>query len=255
MVDILKIGGNQLDDPAFIAGLAVRVKHLTQQGQFPVIVHGGGKAIKRLQEKFSIQPRYIGGLRVTDEETMQLVAMALIGSANVNLVAALIAAGVDAQGFNGADRGLLRSVPLSHPDGDLERVGKITNVRAEVIHGALANGVVPVIAPVALAEDGGFHNVNADQAAGAVAAALGAERVVFLTDVPGVLKGSGESKTTIATITRAGAEGLIREGTVKDGMAVKLGAALDSLSAGVKQALITNLDGFAQNSGTVVTIE
>jgi len=253
MVEVLKIGGNQLDDPAFIAGLAQSVKALVEAGNVPVIVHGGGKTIRGLQEKFGIVPRTLGGLRITDDLTMQLVAMALIGSANVNLVAALVLAGVDAQGFNGADRCLLRSEPMTHPDGDLGRVGKITAVRAEVIHTALAAKVVPVIAPVSLAADGGFHNVNADQAAGAVAAALGADRVVFLTDVPGVLKGSPAEK--IDHIRSTDAAALIKDGIVKDGMAVKLGAALDALSAGVKKALITNLDGLRDGSGTLVSIQ
>jgi acetylglutamate kinase len=250
MVSLIKIGGNQLDDPTFVAGLAGAVRRMVTADQVPVIVHGGGKAIKTLQEKFGVQPRYIGGLRVTDEQTILMVMMALGGQANMNLVAALTNAGVEAQGFTGADRGLLRSCPLIHSGGDLGRVGQIVAVRGALILETLAAKVVPVIAPVALAEDGGFHNVNADQAAGAIAAAIGAAQVTFLTDVPGVL----QDGLRIDRLTRAQAQTLIGEGIARDGMAVKLNAALEALSAGVGQAMITNLDGLEHRIGTLVTV-
>ncbi|HLY28750.1 MAG TPA: hypothetical protein VKQ72_20565, partial [Aggregatilineales bacterium] len=144
MTRVLKIGGNQLDDPAFIAGTAQAVKMMDD---LPVIVHGGGKAILALQEKLGIPANYIGGLRVTDAATLSLVKMVLCGQSNVDLVAALVNAGVEAQGFNGADRGLLRAVKLTHPDGDLDRVGRVTAVRGDVIRDCLAAKVVPVIAP------------------------------------------------------------------------------------------------------------
>jgi acetylglutamate kinase len=247
MVDVLKIGGNELDDPAFLAGLAVKIKAMADK---PVIVHGGGKAIKTLQTKFGIEPRYIDGLRVTDDETMALVAMALCGASNVSIVQALTNAGVDAQGFNGADRGLLRAQQMQPLGGDLGRVGQITEVRAEVIREALAAGVVPVIAPVAFADDGGLYNINADQAAGVVAAALGAGSVIFLTNVSGVL----HEGRALEHLTQAEAQALIANGVARDGMAVKLKAALDALSAGVGAATITNLDGLSGGTRTVMTL-
>jgi acetylglutamate kinase len=247
MTSVLKIGGNQLDDPAFIAGMAQAVKRMAET---PVIVHGGGKAIKSLQQKFGIEPRTIGGLRVTDNATMELVTMALCGQANVMLVAALTNAGVEAQGYNGADRGLLRAQRMTHPDGDLGRVGQIVAVRGDVIREALAAKVVPVIAPVSLGEDGGFYNVNADQAAGAVAAGINAEQVIFLTDVPGVL----HQEQRLDQVSQAQARDLIATGVAKDGMAVKLEAALNALSGGVRRAVITNLSGLEQGIGTVVSI-
>lgn len=247
MVNVLKIGGNQLDDPAFIAGMAQAVRRMAEP---PVIVHGGGKAIKALQQKLGIQPRTIGGLRVTDAETLELVTMVLCGLSNTSLVAALVNAGVEAQGFNGADRGLLRARQMTHPDGDLGRVGKIVAVRGDVIREALAAKIVPVIAPVSLGEDGGFYNVNADQAAGAVAAGIGAEQVVFLTDVPGVLHNGQRLDRVIQDDARQ----LIALGVAKDGMAVKLEAALNALSGGVQRAVITNLDGLEQGIGTVVSM-
>lgn len=247
MVDVLKIGGNELDDPAFLSALAAKI---TTMADRPVIVHGGGKAIKALQTQFGIEPRYIDGLRVTDEETMALVAMALCGAANVSIVQALTGAGVEAQGFNGADRGLLRAHKMQHPGGDLGRVGQITGVRAEVIVESLRAGVVPVIAPVAFADDGGLYNINADQAAGAVAAALGAGSVTFLTNVSGVL----HDGRTLDRLTHAEAVRLIDSGIARDGMAVKLKAALDALSAGVGAAAITNIEGLSGGVKTLVTL-
>jgi acetylglutamate kinase len=155
---------------------------------------------------------------------------------------------VAAQGYNGADRGLLRGKQRLHPHGDLKRVGEVDAVNVAVLREALAAGVVPVIAPVLLAEDGGFYNANADRAAGAVAAALGAAQVTFLTDVPGVLNDG----SLIDRVNRAEIEGLIDQGVITGGMAVKVTAALDALSAGVAAAVITNLEGLKAGRGTVV---
>jgi acetylglutamate kinase len=248
--NVLKIGGNQLDDPAFIAGTAQAIRTLIERGGDPhVIVHGGGKGIKALQEKLGLQPQYVEGLRVTDPATLEIVMMVLCGQANLTLVAALVGAGVQAQGYNGADRWLLRGRKFAHPTADLGRVGEVAAVNVPVLREALAAGVVPVIAPVLLGEDGGFFNANADRAAGAVAAALGAARVTFLTDVAGVLIGG----QAIAHLTRAGVERLIADGVITGGMAVKVNAALDALGAGVGQAVITNLDGLMSGAGTVVS--
>lgn len=246
MTNVLKIGGNQLDDPAFIAGAAHIVAKMPQP---PIIVHGGGKGIKALQEKLGIQAQYVDGLRVTDPATLEIVMMVLCGQANLNIVAALIMAGAQAQGFNGADRWLLKGRKFPHPTADLQRVGEVEKVNTALLQETLAAKVVPVIAPVLLGEDGGFFNANADRAAGAVAAALDAEQVTFLTDVPGVLN---EGKV-ITQISRAGIETLITDGVIKGGMVVKVNAALDALSAGVNKAMITNLDGLAAGTGTVVT--
>lgn len=246
MVTVYKIGGAPLEDSAYLSALAAHLKTLTSP---PILVHGGGKAISRLQTAFGIVPRTLGGLRVTDEQTMELVAMALIGNANVNLVATLVRQGVEAQGFHGADRGLLRSRPLQHPEGDLGRVGTVHTVRVEVLREALNAGIVPVVAPIGLADDGGLHNINADQAAGAIAAAIGAAQVIFLTDVSGVL----HEGAILPKLTRHEAESLITAGVASGGMAVKLRAALDALSAGVGAARVTDVYGLSNGAGTLIT--
>ncbi len=246
LLAVLKIGGNQLDDPSFIAGLAAAVGKLPGR---PAIVHGGGKLISALQQRFGIQPQTIGGLRVTDPESLLIVQMVLIGQVNPTLVTALQKAGVDAEGWNGADRGLLQAEPMIHPDGDLGRVGRISVVNAEALQEVLARGVVPVIAPLGVGSDNGFYNVNADQAAGAIAAALQAAQVTFVTNVPGVLA-DGHA---IATLTQADARELIRLGVASGGMAVKLEAAFNALAAGVAGARITDLAGLLEGTGTVIT--
>jgi acetylglutamate kinase len=250
MTDILKIGGNQLDDPAFISGLADVVAQLVHRGQLPVIVHGGGKLISALQQKFGIQPRTIGGLRVTDADSLLIVMMVMIGQVNPTLVSALQQVDVEAEGLNGADRGLLRAVPLIHPEGDLGRVGTITAVRADVLREVLARGVVPVIAPLGVGTDGGFFNVNADQAAGAIAAALDAERVTFVTNVAGVLADGH----VIERLSQAEARDLIRSGVAAGGMAVKLEAAFNALAAHVPAARITDLPGLDGGGGTLIVL-
>ena len=254
MTEVLKIGGNQLDDPGFILGLANAIATLTlhRRVEPPIIVHGGGKLISTLQDRLGIQPQTIGGLRVTTPDVLQIVMMVLIGQVNPMLVTALQNAGVQAEGFNGADRNLLRAKPLTHPDGELGRVGTIVQVNTAVITDAIARGVVPVIAPVSISTDSGrdpgFFNVNADQGAGAIAAALGADRVTFVTNVPGVLA-DGHA---IDRLTQANARELIRLGVASGGMAVKIEAAFTALEAGVAGARITDLNGLLDGAGTLI---
>ncbi len=249
-IDVLKIGGNQLDDRAFISGMARAVAaRIAGSTDVPVIVHGGGKLISTLQEKLGVTPRTLGGMRVTDRDSLAIVMMVLIGQVNPTLVSALRQAGVDAQGLNGADQGLLTAIPMTSPEGDLGAVGTIQAVRADVIHDLLRRRIVPVIAPVSVGADGSFFNVNADHAAGAIAAALGADRVLFLTNVPGVLADGH----TIERLTQTDAHELIRLGVAAGGMAVKLEAAFSALEAGVPGATITDLEGLLDGKGTLIT--
>ena len=144
---VLKIGGNDIDSPDFLSALAGYVAALDRP---VVIVHGGGKEIGRLQAAMGIEARWVDGLRVTDEATLSVVEMVLCGSVNKRLVRQLVAAGIDA-GLSGTDRGLLRGVKLTNEKGDLGRVGAITQGRADVLNAMLAQGITPVIAPLALA--------------------------------------------------------------------------------------------------------
>src|SRR5262245_55259308 len=241
---VLKIGGNELDDPAFIDELA---RVVAQMRAAPVLVHGGGKEIGVLQKALGGEPRFVAGLRVTDETALAAAEMVLCGSVSTRLVAALLAAGADAQGLSGVDRGLIRVAKVQHPEGDLGRVGTPVAVRAEVLRGLLDAGIVPVVAPISLGP-GGTYNVNADEAAGAIAAALEDAEVVFVTNVPGVLVG----EAVAPQLTQARIEDLIADGTISGGMIPKVRAALTALSAGVHAARITNLAGLSSGGGTVI---
>jgi acetylglutamate kinase len=245
---VLKVGGNELDDPQFVRGFARAVAAMRPT---PVLVHGGGKEIGQIQQALGGQPRFVAGLRVTDETALLAAQMVLCGSVGTRLVAALLAAGADAQGLSGVDRGLIRVEKQRHPEGDLGWVGRPIAVRAGVLLELLARGVTPVVAPVSLGPEGPY-NVNADEAAGAVAAAIGAGEVVFVTNVPGVLVGGerGGAKTA-PLLTRAEVEGLIGDGTISGGMIPKVRAALGALDAGVAAARITNLAGL-EDGGTMI---
>ncbi len=239
---VIKIGGHELDQPTFLEGLIAALKGMSP---LPILVHGGGKAVSAWQQRIGLIPRYVGGLRVTDDETRELAVMTLAGLANKTLVAALTRAGLPALGLCGADLGLVRVTPLP----DLGWVGKPAAVEVGRLRRWIAEGILPVIAPIGLGPEG-LYNVNADQMAAAVAAALPADELVFLTDVPGVRAGD-----TIRPLLRAGeAEALIAAGIIRDGMIPKVRSALEALGAGVRRVRITNLAGL-QEGGTEIMRE
>lgn len=241
-IAVIKISGHELDDPATLAGLAAVVRELPQQA---VIVHGGGKEITALQTQLGIEARYVDGLRVTDAASLAVVEMALCGAINKRVVRTLLEAGVDALGLSGVDRGLVRAHKMPHGETDMQFTGEIESVNAGALDLLLAAGVTPVIAPVCLGE-GTNYNVNADHVAGAVAAALGASRLVFLSNVPGVLADGA----LLPRLTPAQADDLIEQGIITGGMIPKVRTALGALDAGVRAVVITNLAGLATGSGT-----
>lgn len=247
-MQIIKIGGNELDDPAFITHLGQAVAALTEPA---MLVHGGGKEIKELQEKLGIRAQYIEGLRVTDAESLAVVEMVLAGRVNKRLVAALLAAGVDAFGMSGVDRASLKAEKLHHPQGDLGQVGRITFVRVEVFKHLLDEGITPVLSPICYGPDGSIFNVNADHVAVAVAIALAAEILTFVSNVPGVLR-QGDLLPYL-TITEV--EQLIAAKIVVDGMIPKVRSATEAVSAGVRAVRITNLAGLQAGTGTIITLE
>lgn len=241
---VLKIGGNELDDGDFLQSLACFVAGLSEP---VVIVHGGGKAIADLQARLGLATVKVDGLRVTDRESLAVAQMVLSGQANKQIVAALLAAGVDAVGLSGVDGGLLRCQKKQHPTADLGFVGTITQVRASVIRSLWEQGITAVLSPISLGEDGQIYNVNADEAASAVALALHARLLDFISNVPGVLL-EGQ---VIPQLTLVQTEKLISEGIVNGGMIPKVQAALTAVASGVPQARIVNLAGLATAGGTV----
>ena len=246
MIQIIKVGGNDLDDPAFIAGLVRALKKLPEPA---VLVHGGGKEIRSLQERLGLEPQYIDGLRVTDLESLAVVQMVLVGRINKRLVAALTTEGVDAFGMSGVDRGAVKAEKLEHPAGDLGWVGRVVAVRTEVFDRLLGDGITPVLSPVCWGADGSMFNVNADHVALAIANALGADMLVFVSNVPGILA----DDQLVEHISPDQAEALIADGVVFGGMVPKVRSALEAVAGGVGAVRITNLEGLVEGTGTLVT--
>lgn len=240
---LIKVSGHELDDPAYLRELAAVVRRLEAP---TIIVHGGGREISALQQLMGIEPRYLDGVRITDAESLAVVEMVLCGAVNTRLVRFLVEAGVEALGLSGVDRGLVRAEKMPHPDVDMGFTGRVTRVRGDILRELLAQGITPVIAPVCLG-DGTALNVNADHVAGAAAAAAGAARAVFLTNVAGVLV-SGQ---VAAALTPEQTAALIADGTIFGGMIPKVQTALDALAAGVPEAVITDLAGLKTGGGTV----
>jgi acetylglutamate kinase len=244
-MQILKIGGNELDEPDFLDNLARTVADIEEE---VVIVHGGGKAIAETQRRLGIQPKMVDGLRVTDADSLTVAQMVLSGQTNKLIVAALLAAGVDAVGLSGVDGGLLRCVQKEHPTADLGYVGELVKVRTELILALTKHRITPVISPISLGLDGRIYNVNADEAAGVLAGALRADLLTFVSNVPGVLDGSGNP---ISILSEAQTESLILEGIIRDGMIPKVRSALKVVSKNVANVRIVNLAGIAGSEGTL----
>jgi acetylglutamate kinase len=252
---VIKYGGHAMVDAALAQAFARDVVLLKLLGIHPVVVHGGGPQIGQLLNKLGIVSEFRDGLRVTDEATMEVVEMVLSGPINKSIVRAIMQAGGKAVGLSGADGGLIRARKATRtqrdPDSHIERavdlgfVGEPVSVDTAVLN-ALRNAgddLIPVVAPVGLGDDGARYNINADTAAGALAAALGASRLLLLTDVAGVL---GKDGQLLREIRVADIPGLISDGTAAGGMIPKLETAAQSVNHGVGAAVI--LDGRAPHA-------
>lgn len=244
---VIKVGGNELDDDAFLQGLVKSVDSMRNAGHFPVIVHGGGKAIAHYQERLGLSTRFVEGLRVTDEASMDVAEMVLSGLSNKRIVRALVNGHIHAAGFSGVDDGTIYVEKMWHPLGDLGRVGEIRDVDTHLLHTLIRAEIVPVISPISFgALDGLSYNVNADHAATAIAAKLGAIKLIFVSNVPGVLVAG----RVIRAVTADQCEQWINEGIINGGMIPKVRSAIHAVQGGVAQAVITNLAGVQENSGT-----
>ena len=241
-ITVVKISGHCLDDEQLLRQFA---RTVARSDERLVVVHGGGTEISRLQQRLGIEPRYAEGLRVTDADSLALVEMVLCGLVNKRLVRHLLNAGVDAAGLSGVDRGLVRAQQMRHDSLDMGYTGEVVSVRGEVICDLLALDVTPVIAPVSGGAGSNF-NLNADPVTGALAAAITADKVIFISNVAGVLVEGRRAER----LTRCEAESLISAGVISGGMIPKVRTALDVLAAGAKQVVITDLDGWADSGGT-----
>ena len=232
MKALIKIGGTLLDAAVQRDALAAQISAARANGTVLVVVHGGGKQMTRYLTERGIESRFESGLRVTTPETLDAVLKVFTGSVNHELVASLNHAGALAVGLSGID-GLL--VEAEQMDPALGAVGRITKSNAGLLHLLVANGYLPVVACVAGDRQGRIYNVNADQMAVACAAAFGAQQLVFLTDVEGVMDGDRRVR---ASLTVAESRGLIESGIATGGMLAKLNAAMAALTVGVGQVRI-----------------
>jgi len=236
---VIKAGGRAMEEENLKRSLLQDLVLLQRVGLKPVLVHGGGPEIDRWMERVGMQPKFIRGLRVTDEATMELVEMVLCGKINKDLVATLQSLGGAAVGLSGKDGGLLRArLRRSKGGEDLGRVGEVTSVCTDVLEGLTRQGYIPVVATVSADEKGRALNINADHAAGALAAALGALKLIILTDVAGVLGEVGKPDSLISCLTTRQAQRLLSGGKVERGMIPKLEACLTALKGGAQAAHI-----------------
>ncbi|MBN2501201.1 MAG: acetylglutamate kinase [Anaerolineales bacterium] len=240
---VIKVGGNDLEKPDFIPQLTAAIAQL-QADVNCILVHGGGRKIDALMNRLEIKPQYVDGQRVTDEAVLEVAELVLSGQVNKRLVRALLQQGVDSIGISGVDGGLIQVEPWSLEMG---RVGRVVAVRGEVLGTLIAAGFMPVVSPISLGAEGSY-NVNADHAAAAIARAVDAQRVVFLTNVPGVMVGD----EIMAQLSHAKVQALIQSGAINGGMVPKVTAALETLKQGVSEAHITNLAGLQAGRGTTL---
>jgi acetylglutamate kinase len=245
-ITVVKVGGNELDDPAFLDGLAAAVAAFAGP---MVLVHGGGKEISAALEHYGVHSEFIGGLRVTSPEAMAIMQRVVCGTINKRVVGRLVDAGVRAIGLSGVDLALLGCEPQRPGGVDLGRVGLITRVDSEALLAMADRGWLPVFAPVARGEaDGLSYNVNADQVAQAIAGAFRGAELLFVSNVPGVILGG----QVAPQLGRAAVTAAIESGEISGGMVPKVRAALDALDAGATSARITNLAGFSGGGTRIV---
>jgi len=246
---VVKYGGAAMTDEALKQSVALDVILMRYVGMQPVVVHGGGPEITKAMERAGLTPTFVGGLRVTDQATMKIVEMVLVGQINQELVTLINQHGGSAVGLSGKDGGLIRArkadpvaiaqptVNPAEPKIDLGFIGEITAVDKRILLALGRDGFTPVVAPTGVDEAGVTYNINADLAAGEIAGALQAEKLVLLTDTDGILDKDG---VLIPTLNRAEMKGLIADGVISGGMLPKAQACLTALENGVRKIHIVN---------------
>ncbi len=244
---VIKLGGNAMSDDAAMADFARDIVLMKQCNLHPVLVHGGGPMINAMLEKLAIKSEFIGGKRVTDAATMEVVEMILAGSVNKRIVRAINAVGGKAVGLSGTDANLMicEKEMGKGPDGpvDLGQVGRPVEMHPGVLRAFLDSDFIPVVAPLGIGRDGSVFNVNGDTAAGAIAGAMKADRLLLLTDVAGVKDRDGD---VVTQLTAAQVRQMTEEGVIAGGMIPKTETALDAIDKGVRAVVI--LDGRAPHA-------
>ncbi|MEN9555140.1 MAG: Acetylglutamate kinase [Planctomycetota bacterium] len=242
---VIKLGGSTLDDVAAVNSLLVDVVFMATVGMRPVIVHGGGKAISSAMNAAGIAPRFVAGRRYTDLPTLQIASRVLVEEISQSIVDRITLNGCRSTGLHFGTENVLTAEKLTLRDEhgevlDLGHVGHVTEVDIDTIARVCSTGTIPVIPSIALSAVGHRLNVNADTAAAAVARALSAEKLVFLSDIPGILTNIKDPTSRLSHVTRDQVRALIADGTIAGGMVPKVEAALESLDAGVRKVHIVD---------------
>ena len=246
---VVKYGGHAMGDADLASKFARDIVQLKQTGINPIVVHGGGPQIGSMLERLQIQSTFEDGLRITDKATVEVVEMVLAGSINKQVVAAIHQAGGRAVGISGKDGHLIEARKVTRtkrdPESSIEQlvdlgfVGEPERINPEILDTMIASDIIPIIAPIGVApDDGQTYNINGDTAAGAIAVAMNAKRLLMLTDIQGVLDKDGN---LIRELSASQAKDLIGDGTISGGMIPKLTCAIDTVEAGVEGVVI--LDG------------
>lgn len=233
---VVKYGGSAMEDPKLMVQVLGDIELLKLMGMRVVLVHGGGKAISAMLTRLNMPVQFKNGLRVTDDDTMEAVQEVLIGKVNQQLVWALNEYGHNAVGISGADGKTLKAVPVSP---ELGRVGHIREVSPELIETILDDDYIPVIASVACGPDG-FFNVNADEAASAVAEALHADKLIYLTDVDGLFADVNDKGSLIRSLTKAETKSILASGELAGGMVPKVRSIVEAMDRGASEVVILN---------------
>ena len=243
---VIKYGGSAMENPQLAAEVMADIVLLKILGVNPVLVHGGGKAINRAFAKFDLPVEFVDGQRVTTDDAMDLVRMVLTGEVNQQLVEAMNAHGNMGVGVSGTDAGI---IVAEQADPRLGREGKITRINTPLIEDLVADDYIPIIASIAIGEDGGCYNVNADVAAGYIAAAIGAHKIIFLTDVDGLYENFDDKDSLVSRMSlqetrdmlaEGQAEAMVRGDKLASGMIPKLASCVRALDSGVSAAHIIN---------------
>ncbi len=246
---VIKYGGNAMINEELKRGVMEDIVLLKFLGVNPVVIHGGGPEITQMLKRVGKESRFVQGLRVTDAETMEIVQMVLVGKLNKEIVSKINLLGAKAVGLSGQDANLIiaeKTVPTMPADFDGEIpdigfVGEVSKINTEILHQLIAAGYIPVISSIGMGTDGVSYNINADTAAGELAAALEAEKLIMLTDVEGIFEDYSDKSTLISALTIEKAHEMINQGKIEGGMIPKVQACITALQNGVKRTHI--IDG------------
>jgi len=243
---VIKYGGSAMIDDELKKTVLQDIILMKLVGISPVVVHGGGPEINKTLKQLDIQPEFIAGLRVTDEQTMEIVEMVLSGKVNKEIVMHIQNQGFNAAGISGKDGRTLTARKKLVDGHDVGFVGEVCEVNTDLINVLIQNDFIPVIAPTGMDEEGNTYNINADYAAAAIAGALEAEKLVFMTDISGVMKDIKDNNSIITGMTVSEAKNLIDKGIISGGMIPKVECCVESVEKGVKTVHI--LDGRVEHS-------